>query len=190
MNYRTLCAIVILIGISTMGCGSSSDRGSPAGTPRVDGDAGACANQPIPAVACEAGDATAVCTTPPGEAPRWDVGCRPRPASFTGTWGGENAKVVVADGRVSFEFNCAGGQSGGINLAADGSFRLEGTYFSESGGPSVAGEPPPASLPAVYKGTITGQTMTFTIEINGASLPEGGPYVVVLGAAPKLDKCV
>src|SRR5690242_409107 len=75
----------------------------------------------------------------------------------SGSWGGPHVSLTTADsGGATLDFDCAHGSiTGPLSLAADGSFRLSGTYVREHGGPIRIGETPD-SQDATYSGTVRG----------------------------------
>lgn len=110
-----------------------------------------------------------------------------KPAYLIGTWGGPSAGIafhVTAD----VLFDCA---SGSIDVpvypAKDGSFLVKGTYREGSPGPVRVGQIF-RSQTATYSGTALEGVMTLNVELeDGTAL---GPYNLMLGAPPQLNRCL
>jgi len=104
-----------------------------------------------------------------------------------GSWGGTGASLDVGPDSTIFEFDCAHGVvRGPVNLDR-GRFRQAGDYVLE-GGP-VSNDNPPETRDAVYAGTVQGQNMWLTVEVDGLTAVVG-PFVLRRGAAPLLRKCL
>jgi Kazal-type serine protease inhibitor-like protein len=110
---------------------------------------------------------------------------------MAGVWGttgkGTSANLLAKDpasGGV-LELDCARGTIiGPLDVAADGSFRWSGSYALE-GGPIVY--PPPAPRPAVYTGSVSGDTITLQVAIGNGSML--GPITLTFGKQAMLIKC-
>lgn len=95
---------------------------------------------------------------------------------------------MSADG-AAVELDCAHGRvEGKIRLDTDGRFDIAGTYVRERGGP-VREQEEDSSLPAHYKGSVEGSTLTLTITLaeSGETL---GPFELTRGRTPRLTKCL
>lgn len=78
-------------------------------------------------------------------------------------WGGDHVSMVMSSQSTTFEFDCAQGVvMSPIKPESDGDFTVTGTYTPQRGGPVKKDSPPP-DLPATYKGTIHGDTMTVEV---------------------------
>jgi hypothetical protein len=110
-----------------------------------------------------------------------------KPAYLVGTWGGPHAGIafhVTSD----VQFDCA---SGSIDVpvypAKDGSFLVKGTYREGSPGPVRVGQIF-RSQTATYSGTALEGVMTLNVELeDGTAL---GPFNMMLGAPPQLNRCL
>ena len=116
------------------------------------------------------------------------LACRDRLAApiteVTGTWGGENAGLVVSDSTVHVHIGCTLGDAGGpIHPDADGRFELVGTY-------NVDAHPVDRGIvhPARFAGRIMGRTMTLTVTLTDTTL-QLGPVALVYGREPKMGPC-
>ena len=106
-----------------------------------------------------------------------------------GLWGGDALGMDVGEEGATLEFDCAQGTiDGRIPLDAFGRFTVEGTYLQEKGGPTSAIEHPPP-VKARYEGSVSGDTLSLTV-VNLDTGEKVGAYTLVLGAAPRLMKCL
>jgi hypothetical protein len=105
-----------------------------------------------------------------------------------GTWGGENAGVIVADSVAHVHIGCT-----------NGNFRLPFT-FDQNGRFEAAGEyliraHPVAigpMLPAKLEGSVSNEELTFTVTVNDTIAKQTvtlGPAKVRLGRDPKMGPC-
>lgn len=80
------------------------------------------------------------------------------PIVLSGVWGGEHVTLTVNDTGSHVEFDCAHGDiPSPLKAGGDGAFAAPGTFVREHGGPVRADEKPDV-LPAMYIGSVTGQT--------------------------------
>jgi hypothetical protein len=101
-----------------------------------------------------------------------------------GTWGGENAGLIVTNNEVHVHIGCTlGNATGPIRADANGRFETTGTY-------NVDAYPVDRGIlhPAAFSGQIVGQTMTLTVTLtdNGQVV---GPVTLVYGKEPKMGPC-
>lgn len=105
-----------------------------------------------------------------------------------GTWGGDNAGMIVSDTAMHLHVGCTYGDvSGRIALAADGSFDVVGSYtlraYPITVGPSV---------PARFSGRVDGALAVVTVMVNDtvqhATIIKG-PVTVKFGDEPRLGPC-
>lgn len=115
------------------------------------------------------------------------------PASFDGniplgTWGGDNAGMIVGDTAMHLHVGCTYGDvSGRIALAANGSFDVAGSYMLRAY-PITVGP----SVPARFRGRIDGAVATVTVTVNDTvqrTTVIKGPVTVKLGDQPRLGPC-
>jgi len=108
---------------------------------------------------------------------------------LTGTWGGTDIALTVADTGSHVEFDCARGEiPGPMTVDVRNQFNLSGTFVREHGGPILAGEVAD-SHPAVYFGSVTAATMILTVRLVDTS-EEMGPFTLSRGSAGRVVKCV
>jgi len=101
-----------------------------------------------------------------------------------GTWGGDNAGLIVSDTDVHVHIGCTLGDAvGPIHPDADGRFEATGTY-------NVDAYPIDRGIthPARFTGQIIEQTMTLTVSLTdtGRLL---GPVTLTYGKEPKMGPC-
>ena len=105
-----------------------------------------------------------------------------------GTWGGDNAGMIVGDTAMHLHVGCTFGDvSGRVAVGGNGSFDVQGSYmlraFPITVGPTV---------PARFTGTVTGNVATVTATIDDTVQHQTvvkGPVVVTLGETPRLGPC-
>ena len=103
-------------------------------------------------------------------------------------WGGTHASVVMSSENTTFTFDCAQGEvMSPIKPDADGNFSANGTYTPQRGGP-VRKDSVPNDIPATYKGSIHGDTMT--LEVLLADKSQQPPSLTLKrGQAGRVTKC-
>ena len=105
-----------------------------------------------------------------------------------GTWGGDNAGVIVTDSAVHVHIGCTFGDlPGDIQLDASGRFTLDGTYVLRAY-PIQVGPP----LPAQFSGRVAGSRLTLAIAVNDTvehKVVALGPVTVVYGKQPQMGPC-
>jgi hypothetical protein len=104
----------------------------------------------------------------------------------TGIWGGDHIRIEVGEKSAAVEYDCAHGViEGPLVVDANGRFKLRGTHTPERGGPIRADEQPP-SHPANYVGSISGNTMTLTLKLEGF---DDETFTLEKGKEGELFKC-
>ena len=101
-----------------------------------------------------------------------------------GTWGGDNAGLIVSDTDVHVHIGCTLGDAvGPINPDANGRFEATGTY-------NVNAYPVDRGIthPATFSGQIIEQTMTLTVSLTDTARVLG-PVTLVYGKEPKMGPC-
>ena len=101
-----------------------------------------------------------------------------------GTWGGDNAGLIVSNTDVHVHIGCTLGDAvGPIRPDADGRFEADGTY-------NVDAYPIDRGIihPARFTGQIIGQTMTLTVSLPDAARVLG-PVTLIYGKEPKMGPC-
>jgi hypothetical protein len=105
----------------------------------------------------------------------------------TGVWSGEHARLEVAAGGATIEYDCGRGTiDEPLVLDAQGRFAARGRHVPEHGGPERRDEPAPPA--ARYTGRVSGDHMTLTVAIDGQKDPLG-PFTLTHGADVALMKC-
>ncbi len=106
---------------------------------------------------------------------------------LSGTWGGNHVTLEIADQGATLEFDCGTGSiSKPILLDSEGHFDVIGTYTREGPGPVRQGRQRDAR--AHYSGTVTDDTMTLTVRLEGSSEPLLS-VSLTRGKQGKLRKC-
>ena len=101
-----------------------------------------------------------------------------------GTWGGDNAGLIVPNTDVHVHIGCTLGDAvGPIRTRADGRFEATGTY-------NVDAYPIDRGIihPATFSGQIVGQTMTLTVTLTDTPRVLG-PVTLIYGKEPKMGPC-
>lgn len=103
-------------------------------------------------------------------------------------WGGNDVSMEVTAQGATLEFDCARGAIlEAIKPSVKGEFAARGTYTPELGGP-IRKDNPPRDLPAIYKGSIDGDTMRLEVML-GDKQQEPPPFTLTRGRAGHLRKC-
>jgi hypothetical protein len=106
----------------------------------------------------------------------------------TGTWGGEDAGLIVQQSQAHAHIGCTFGDfAAPIALARDGRFTAEGSYVLRAY-PVAVGPP----LPATFSGVVRGQELTLGVVVNDTVADEHvvlGPVSLVLGRDPRMGPC-
>ena len=101
-----------------------------------------------------------------------------------GTWGGDNAGLIVNGTDVHVHIGCTLGDAVGPVLPdANGRFEVSGTY-------NVDAYPVNRGIthPATFSGQIVGQSMTLTVSLTDIARVLG-PVTLVYGKEPKMGPC-
>ena len=105
-------------------------------------------------------------------------------------WGGRDVTMEVTPQGATLQFDCAHGTMlEPIKANAKGEFAARGTFTPEHGGP-IRRDNPPRDLPAIYKGTIDGDTMRLEIMLadkEQGQAPE--PFALTRGKTGRLVRC-
>jgi hypothetical protein len=103
---------------------------------------------------------------------------------IVGTWGGDNAGLIVSGTDVHIHIGCTLGDAvGPIRPDANGQFEANGTY-------NVDAYPVDRGIvhPARFTGQITGLTMTLTVSLTDTARVLG-PVTLIYGKEPKMGPC-
>lgn len=105
-----------------------------------------------------------------------------------GTWGGENAGVIVTDSVSHVHVGCTFGDfPNRLTVDATGRFSVSGTYVLKAF-PIQLGP----TLPAQFSGRIVRRTLTLSVAVNDTTTGKVvtlGPVTVRFGDAPALGPC-
>jgi hypothetical protein len=111
------------------------------------------------------------------------------PRFVTGTWGGQHIRMHVSQRSASVEFDCANGAiTVPLTLNRKGEFSWRGFFSRERGGP-VRTDEKPNREPALYTGSISGNTMTLTIKLMDSN-EDLGTFTLKHGSAGRVLKCL
>ena len=106
------------------------------------------------------------------------------PKSLTGTWGGENAAVIVDDTSAHVHIGCTVGNiTEQLVPDASGRFNLKG-QFNITAYPVYR----PPDHPARFSGAIRGRVMTLTVTLTDTAVTIG-PVRVEYGKEPHMGPC-
>lgn len=117
------------------------------------------------------------------------AGTAPGTTLPAGTYGGEHIAISVSADKMHIEFDCAHATFDGPFTVVNGQFQAKGTFTREAG---VQIEPDlmPPGEPAVIEGTLTGNSLTIIITVNGDRSRQVGPLTATLGKRPDIFKCL
>jgi hypothetical protein len=104
-----------------------------------------------------------------------------------GVWGGAHVRMMVREGGVALEFDCARGEIGEtLKTDAEGRFDLPGTLTREA--VSIRVGIRPVARSARYVGRVEGRTMTLSIRITDTDR-EVQTFTLTRGNEGLLRKC-
>ena len=110
-------------------------------------------------------------------------------APLTGSWGGEHIGLELDAEGGKLRYDCAAGTIEGAVLPnGSGRFQANGAHRPNMGGPARQGREPPF-LPAIYTGSVRGDTMTLSVRVPSSGM-EIGPFTLRRGAEPILLRCL
>ena len=101
-----------------------------------------------------------------------------------GTWGGNNAGLIINGTDAHVHIGCTLGDAvGPIHPDGSGRFQTTGTY-------NVNAYPVDRGIvhPAVFTGQIIGHTMTLTVSLSDTAQVLG-PVTLIYGSEPKMGPC-
>lgn len=105
-----------------------------------------------------------------------------------GTWGGENAGVIVGDSVTHVHVGCTFGDFKGVApLDSEGRFNVAGSYVLRAFPVQVG-----PTLPAQFAGFISGNRLTLTVAVNDTvekKVVVLGPVTVTYGRDPRMGPC-
>lgn len=105
-----------------------------------------------------------------------------------GTWGGDNAGVIVTEDQAHVHVGCTfGDMPGRVHLDPSGRFTVDGSYVLRAYPIQVG-----PSLPAQFSGRVSGSTLTLAVAVNDTvekKVVALGPVTVRFGRNPDLGPC-
>lgn len=105
-----------------------------------------------------------------------------------GTWGGSHIRIEVGPLSATIEYDCANGMiEGPITIDSKGRFTWRGTHNREHGGP-VRIDEQTNGRPAIYSGSIKGETMTLTVKLADTN-EVLDTYTLKRGSQGRVFKC-
>ena len=105
-----------------------------------------------------------------------------------GTWGGHHIRIDVTGDSATVEYDCANGTiKGPLKFDRSGRFTWQGAHFREHGGPVRIDETPQGG-PAIYSGSVKGDTMTLTVRLKDSN-ESLGEFTLKRGSAGRIFKC-
>ena len=106
----------------------------------------------------------------------------------TGTWGGTHIKIEVGPRSAAIEYDCANGRiDGPFTIDSKGGFKWRGVHNREHGGP-IRLDQKRNSRPAIYSGSVKGDTMTLTVKFAD-TLEVIETYTLKRGSSGRVRKC-
>jgi hypothetical protein len=96
--------------------------------------------------------------------------------------------LTVGNSSNHLEFDCAHGDIPGVLSVNHGELAASGTFVREHGGP-IAVDEPLDSHPALYSGTVSGNTMQLSIRLTDSG-DAIGSFSLVRGTSGRVVKCL
>ena len=107
----------------------------------------------------------------------------------TGNWGGPHIRMDVGPGSATVDYDCANGTiDGPLTIDRKGNFTWHGYHHREHGGPVRADENSNGS-PAIYSGSVKGDTMTLTVKLANTDKVVD-TFTLKRGSAGRVFKCM
>ena len=111
------------------------------------------------------------------------------PAHVRGVWGGLHLHVEISESGATLDYDCAHGTiTEKIVPDREGKFVLKGFHVKERPGPTREGDDTNGQ-PAIYTGSIDGETMTLTVRLSGSN-EEIGAFTLTQGKTGRIRKCM
>jgi hypothetical protein len=105
-----------------------------------------------------------------------------------GTWGGDDAGVIVTDSGTHVHVGCTYGDTPAlVPLDADGRFTIDGSYVLRAYPIQIG-----PTMPAQYSGHVVGRTLTMAIAVNDTVAKQVvalGPITVTYGRTASMGPC-
>ena len=112
-----------------------------------------------------------------------------RQRGHVGLFGGSHIRIEVGPRSAAIDYDCANGTiDGPFTLDSKGRFSWRGSHNREHGGPIRIDEKP-NGRPAVYSGSVKGDTMTLTVKLadNNEVIET---YTLKRGSSGRVFKCL
>ena len=111
------------------------------------------------------------------------------PADVSGVWGGLHLHVEISESGATLDYDCAHGTiTEKIVPNREGKFAVNGFHIKERPGPTHEGDNTNGQ-PAIYSGSIDGETMTLTVRLSGSN-EEIGAFTLTQGKTGRIRKCM
>ena len=105
-----------------------------------------------------------------------------------GPWGATHIRIEVGQRSATIDYDCANGTiDGPLTFDSKGRFTWRGTHHREGPGPTRA-DHEFNSRPAIYTGSIKGDTMTLTVKLTGTN-EILNTFTLKRGSAGRVFKC-
>jgi hypothetical protein len=106
----------------------------------------------------------------------------------TGSWGAPHIRIEVGQRSASIDYDCANGTiDGPLTLDSKGRFNWRGTHTREGPGP-IRVEAASDGQPAIYTGSVKGDTMTLTVKLADSNQVVD-TFTLKRGGAGRVFKC-
>ena len=103
-------------------------------------------------------------------------------------WGGQDVRLQLTDQGATIEFDCAEGRiSQLIKPDEKGEFTARGSYTPGQFG-AIQKAKPPRELPAIYKGTISDNTMHLQVILENKDT-QPPPFTLIKGKQGRVLRC-
>ena len=104
-------------------------------------------------------------------------------------WGGQGISLQINDKGAEIEYDCAHGTIT-EKIVPDGGakFAVKGRHVRERGGP-IRADQDDSGQPAIYRGSIDGDTMTLTVTLSESD-EKVGTYTLTRGKVGRIRKCL
>ena len=106
----------------------------------------------------------------------------------TGSWGAPHIRIEVGQRSATIDYDCANGTiDGPLTLDSKGRFTWRGTHRREGPGP-IRVDMETDGQPAIYTGSVKGDTMTLTVKLAGSN-EVVDTFTLKRGGAGRVFKC-
>jgi hypothetical protein len=106
----------------------------------------------------------------------------------TGTWGAPHIRIQVEEASATIDYDCAHGTiAGPLTFDSKGRFSWRGTHTREGPGP-IRVDQESSGSPAIYTGSVKGETMTLTVKLAGTK-EVVDTFTLTRGGKGRVFKC-